>query len=84
VVFGFEAWVPCDPVTGRNIQDSDSRRASLLPVAGEPVDVEWKTSRTGRELPGRVLRGAASRPMTSKPFETWLAAVGKHVAPVFD
>lgn len=83
-VFGLEAWVPCDPAAGRNIQDSESRRDSLLPVAGEPVDVEWRTSRTGKRVPGRVLRCTATRPIPTMPFNTWLAAVGRHVAAVAD
>ena len=83
-VFGLEAWVPCDPKTGRNIQDSDARRDSLLPVAGELVDVEWKTARSGKEVPARVHRRAAMKPMPAMPFKAWLAALGKHVGQVGD
>lgn len=83
-VFGLESWAPCDPVTGRNIQDSDARRDSLLPIAGEAVDVEWKTSRLGKVVPARVLRRLTMEPMPTLPFAQWLAALANVIPALAD
>jgi hypothetical protein len=84
VTFAVESWWPCDPVTARRLQDSELRRPLLLPQAGEPVDVEWKVSRAGENVPARVGRRRAVGVLPLVTFSEWLTRVGRHVPEVAD
>jgi hypothetical protein len=55
-LFQLEAWSPCDPATARSLQDSAPRRHLLFPQPGEAVEVQWRTSRSGKTVPSRVAR----------------------------
>ncbi len=84
VTFPVESWWPCDPVTARRLQDSELRRHLLLPQPGEPVDVEWKISHAGKNVPARVGRRRALGVPPVVTFAEWLARVGQHVPDVAD
>jgi hypothetical protein len=79
-VFPLEAWMPCDPKTARDLDDSDRRRHLLLPRVGEPVDVTWKKGYRGVDVPSRVVR---TRPigavLPQRTLRDWLRAMAVHV-----
>jgi hypothetical protein len=72
LAFQLESWVPCDPATARALQDSDFRRSLLLPIPGEPVDVDPKSRRVMRKNPIDCVLS----PMT---FREWFAKMSSHI-----
>ena len=78
VVFDAQTWNVGDWKAPRNIPDQGAA-SPYLPQPGEPVRVEWRRSRTGKNVPRLVQpTGRVSAPRRGYKLSAWLAAVQRH------